>query len=709
MKRRTLFLLLSFVFIITFALAQSSWYWKQWNFIDYAPQGIPDFDQKQDQWQCSNSLWSHCGPVAVANCLWWFDSKFEPDPVPPPAPNDNYPLVINLLPLETDDHIPNNVIPVVNDLAWRMDTNGAASGLNYCGTYIHNMVSGIKNLLIERGLDDEYIISLVKAPTFDWVVKEVEKSENVILLLGFWERQSGRWVRVGGHYVTASGIDSKGFQIAFSDPYKDVSEGARGSMNDHPPHPGDPTVHNDANFVSHDIYKVSPTYTPGGVFGPDNYYIATGPGAFPYPPQNIATDLEPYLGTYQGGQIFVEVDYAIGISPDWHWKQGGWIDYALSGMPDFDQKKDAWMCLQQWSWCGPNAVADCFWWFDSKFEPQPVPPPAWNDHYPLVQAYPLPIEIDDHDPNNVDPLIVDLAGRMDTDGQSSGDTHCGTYLEDMHSAVLQYLVEKGLDDDYYVKLRKSPDFAWLAKEIEKCQDIILLLGFWEFQQLEEWRRIGGHYVTSAGVNQQDTLIAFSDPYRDVSEGAMGETNDHPPHPGDPTVHNDTQFVSHDIYPAIDTNSPGGVWGPAGYYDPMTEPFPFPRHNIAQDLIPFIGEYMGGPVQTEVDYALEISPCKDPQVIRNLQAKADKIRFTWDPDPNSESYDVIRGYTDDLPNFDIADCIGPDISDIFIDDFTPPPVSMCYYYLVRGRFDPCRNTGSYGRMSNGTERSSIACP
>lgn len=53
-------------------------------YVDYSPNGVPDFDQKQDNWIYQPSgAWTYCGPVALANCLWWFDSKFEPSPVDP--------------------------------------------------------------------------------------------------------------------------------------------------------------------------------------------------------------------------------------------------------------------------------------------------------------------------------------------------------------------------------------------------------------------------------------------------------------------------------------------------------------------------------------------------------------------------------------------------------------------------------------------------
>jgi hypothetical protein len=52
----------------------------------------------------------------------------------------------------------------------------------------------------------------------------------------------------------------------------------------------------------------------------------------------------------------------------------------------------------------------------------------------------------------------------------------------------------------------------------------------------EGNRIGGHYLTCAGVNSQDLKIGVSDSCRDI----QNPTND-------PTKHNDAQFVSHDIY------------------------------------------------------------------------------------------------------------------------------------------------------------------
>ena len=44
---------------------------------DYAPAGMPDFDQRQTTWRVpapDGDKWTHDGPVAAANALWWLDA-----------------------------------------------------------------------------------------------------------------------------------------------------------------------------------------------------------------------------------------------------------------------------------------------------------------------------------------------------------------------------------------------------------------------------------------------------------------------------------------------------------------------------------------------------------------------------------------------------------------------------------------------------------
>ena len=310
------------------------------------------------------------------------------------------------------------------------------------------------------------------------------------------------------------------------------------------------------------------------------------------------------------------------VEAGWYWKPGGFIDYAPSGMPDFDQKQDNWFrgaAAPQWSYCGPVAMANSLWWFDSEFEPNPVAPPTVNDGYKLVESYSVAGAAlwDDHDTKNVLPFVNDLAERMDTDGQTSGDGHAGTYIEDMASAINQYLVDKGLDDEFYVHVVKSPEFDWIAGEVQRCQDVVLLLGFWQLQSSathpgEDWVRVGGHYVTCAGVNTNPKQLGVSDPYRDNAEaGGAGVVPIAHAYPHNASVHNDAKYVSHDIFNVSVSNSPGGLWKLDGYADDINIAN-FVEQNWAEDLLEYQGAYNSNlPVQTEIDYAIAVSPVVEP--------------------------------------------------------------------------------------------------
>ncbi|UCE95571.1 MAG: hypothetical protein JSV51_07585, partial [Candidatus Bathyarchaeota archaeon] len=260
--------------------------------------------------------------------------------------------------------------------------------------------------------------------------------------------------------------------------------------------------------------------------------------------------------------------------PTWY-KKPSYRDYAQSGMPDFDQKQDGWgippLAPTQWTWCGPVAVANSFWWFDSKYEDingtGPIPPPTISDNFRLVTAYG---PWDDHDPRNVLPFVNNLAHLMDTDGQRTGLIHTGTNYIDMETGISQYLQQQGInpvgdadgDGDvdnadftiinnamgttpmsigwdmradifpvgggnnlvdindlnaaianngsvgmFWERTVDFPDFYWIEEEIELCEDVVLLLEFWNETAPGVWDRIenpydfpggsGGHYVTAA--------------------------------------------------------------------------------------------------------------------------------------------------------------------------------------------------------------------
>ena len=249
---------------------------------DYAPKGVPDFDQKQNGWYIGappTQSWTYCGPVALANCFWWFDSKFEPNPQDPrpfyPAPggpgnwNDGYPLVQSYEPTGAlwDDHDTNNVVPFIDSLALYCFTGSVTPG-----TLVSDLAGGAQNWLNARGLGSSYTVNLLpvdgSSASFDYLKEQVLASQNVILLLGFWQEQAGLYCeRVGGHYVTIAGVCTDPLDSAFciSDPYLDKNEGSHGA-----------TIHNDADYISgphgtkhHDRYDVTRAwcqFAPPGPF-----------------------------------------------------------------------------------------------------------------------------------------------------------------------------------------------------------------------------------------------------------------------------------------------------------------------------------------------------------------------------------------------------------------------------------------------------------
>jgi hypothetical protein len=311
-----------------------NWYWKPM-YRDYVPSGMPDFDQKQWGtyiWQDYAQAWSHCGPVAVANSLWWLDSEFEPNPVPPPVINDGYPLVQAYG--QWDDHDAQNVPWLVEHLAYLMDTDGRRTGLVHSGTDVHDMEAGLSHYLSWTGVNpvgdvngdgevnqtDVDIVNLamgsvpgmpnwnlaadvfpasisyppvadnivdfqdlnlvmsqlgqkgsfyehtVMMPEFSFIEEELKKCQDVVLLVGYWiyDIQSGTWYREpGGHYVTVAGVDSTNIKLALSDPVQDafenslIPEGRIPTPHVHMPPEPPFTTHNNAAFVSQDIYAAS--------------------------------------------------------------------------------------------------------------------------------------------------------------------------------------------------------------------------------------------------------------------------------------------------------------------------------------------------------------------------------------------------------------------------------------------------------------------
>jgi hypothetical protein len=314
------------------------------------------------------------------------------------------------------------------------------------------------------------------------------------------------------------------------------------------------------------------------------------------------------------------------------------VDYAPNGVPDFDMKQQVWTNADgKWSFDGPAAAANVLWWYDSRFESGAFPPPVISDNYPLVQSYDTlgPLRRDDHDPMNVNlpwtngprdgELVDNLAYVMRTDARKAAST--GTSVEDLALGLGQYIHEKGLWPEYRIEKIKSPSLIWLADKVSAGNPAVLLLGFWEYQQLLDdyghtfwqWRRLGGHYVTIAGTCLMGNQVILSDPWRDAAETGRASGRvlpDHPQHLTNPEIHNDAAYVSHDLYAVVSAVSPEALWGLVNYASAYGEIENFAGMNWAQDLLPYWGEYQGGAIRVEADYAVLLTKTAHP-VLRGL--------------------------------------------------------------------------------------------
>ncbi len=371
------------------------WYFKACYDSNYAPAGMPDFDQKQDNWTNPTSgKWSFCGPTALANCLWWLDSRFEHwlarvNGGPLGLPGDQYdrfPLVRDYtdnlaqayIPpnpppgTNNDDHAADNVdnpnttpwslwppgappgpynpfapglqpIPqypqwgeLIERLAWCCNCDGAQQGGGWEGTYVHDMENCIDNWLMAEGLDTllyEHTVDCSCYYDLPWFIDEqIHKSQDVILLLGFWYNEGEVWYREGGHYVTVAGVGTDplgGTILAISDPYYDNAEpapqgnGGPGCVHNsiyqaHPtPHPA--SLHNDAGNASHDWYALAPTAPPHWAY---HWMLVGYPGQYKWDNffgQNVPKGLEKYQDVKREHKnkqgFFTLIEYAVVVSP----------------------------------------------------------------------------------------------------------------------------------------------------------------------------------------------------------------------------------------------------------------------------------------------------------------------------------------------------------------------------------------------------------
>jgi len=189
------------------------------------------------------------------------------------------------------------------------------------GTNVTDIQWGIEQYLNNTGYAADYNETTVLWPEFNWIEEEVERCEDVVLLLGFYHNYTGYYERFGGHYVTVAGVNSNTSQLSISDPYFDSVGNAT------------PGVHNDTQYVSHDIYNVTNIF-PNNMSPcwalPD---YAGGKNVTNFIGQNGGPSLPP--GAYnQGLPVVTVIDYAVAVSPSTATLEGNVSFYRAAGPGD---------------------------------------------------------------------------------------------------------------------------------------------------------------------------------------------------------------------------------------------------------------------------------------------------------------------------------------------------------------------------------------
>jgi len=287
----------------------------------------------------------------------------------------------------------------------------------------------------------------------------------------------------------------------------------------------------------------------------------------------------------------------------WHHKSahfdtaetGEVIAYAPDGMPDFNQYDTA-FANGGAAFCGPTALADFLWWSFSGGFP-------WYAIHNWYEAW---------DPSVPLQLIQELADCMNT------DPAYGTNVYDLQQCI------DLLNDAYVLFLMQSviyqPSFNDIEYQVRLSRDVILLIGFWYYdEEAEQWYRYGGHYVTASGVNWEFYLFSFSDPALNAvcDYGWFGDSSGFGyfiPHTEpfcDPLCHYDAGNVSHDYYQVLlESPSPGGNIALPQYGN---EPESIWTNFFGQNFTPEFEEYRSDnpepqyPIVAEIEYAFVVRP------------------------------------------------------------------------------------------------------
>jgi hypothetical protein len=202
--------------------------------------------------------------------------------------------------------------------------------------------------------------------------------------------------------------------------------------------------------------------------------------------------------------------HALDCNICWNWIAK--TSKAKGGMPDFDQYQFG---SDSVALSAPTTLANCL---------------VWLNAIPSI--------------SEPDSLIRLLSFYFNTDPLAGG----GTLVDSVDIAL------DSLFEDYSVNLYDTVLQNPRLLDVSQYGDSIpttMLVGLW--QRIDEvWYRVGGHYVSTAGICNLNSWLAISDPARDNAEsGGMGRIlPTHQSHQDDHALHNTNGYVSHDIYVSL---------------------------------------------------------------------------------------------------------------------------------------------------------------
>jgi hypothetical protein len=99
----------------------------------------------------------------------------------------------------------------------------------------------------------------------------------------------------------------------------------------------------------------------------------------------------------------------------------------------------------------------------------------------------------------------------------------------------------------------------------------------------------------------------------------------------------------------------------------------------------------------------------PGEVIGLRFETDKETLVWDPEPTAIVYDVLTGDLGNLAadgDFSRSRCLAWRVPGTFLVDESQPYRREGFYYLVRGKTDPCL-LGTWG--STLRDQAALACP